>query len=295
MRLAAASFLPAGAVLLALVGSTIAQFPREHLMLWGTGSLVESWKHIRDSSFYELNPYIASPMLARGLNALKSLALPGLAFLPFVCVVLLFSNRDRTQEPESRRRGLLAIALALVLLLTVLAHYLQFKLTGIPLPYERTSIFVVPLATAAIGAALAAGSFNAVVRAIRRVGTCLLLVIALYFVCSLRDSHFRQWRECADIRSAFPVVVDLCRRVGVREVVSDQNLTSSFNFYRQLYGARDIDELEDFDVIPPDKSVYVVWESRSGESIRWAGSEVVWRGSVSGLVVLHRTGGRRKE
>ena len=35
------------------------------------------------------------------------------------------------------------------------------------------------------------------------------------FAGELRDSYFHEWRACADIKAAFPVVVDLCRRAGI--------------------------------------------------------------------------------
>jgi hypothetical protein len=180
----------------------------------------------------------------------------------------------------------------MVLALTVLAHWLQFKLMKIPLPLERTSIFVVPLATALVGASLSVALFdrvptlNQVARAIRGLGITIVLITGFYFVGELRDSYFREWRDSAEVKAAFPVVVDLCRRAGVREVPSDPNLTSSFNFYRAVYRLNDIGEFRSCEKMPADEPIYVVLESRYGEFMRMKGLQVAWRGTF--LVVLVR-------
>ena len=176
----------------------------------------------------------------------------------------------------------------------MLACWLQFELKGIPLPLERTSIFVVPLATVAVGAAVSALPFNRVAahrsmaRAVRALGIAILSLASFYFAGELRDSYFRLWKEGADVRAAFSVILDLCRRSGVREVASDPNLTSSLNFYRVAYKANDIDEFPYSEAMPANKFVYVVLESRYGNVMSKEGLRAAWRGQVSDLVVLVR-------
>ena len=108
-----------------------------------------------------------------------------------------------------------------MLVLTLLAHWLQFKLLKIPLPLERTSIFFVPLLTAVTGAVLSVAPSNLMERVVRGLGITILCLTGLFFIGALRDSYFREWRSCADLKAAFPVILDLCRRAGVREVTSD--------------------------------------------------------------------------
>jgi hypothetical protein len=177
-----------------------------------------------------------------------------------------------------------------VLALTVFAHWLQFKLLRIPLPFERTSIFAVPLATALVGAILSVAPSNRIMRAARAFGVAILLITSLYFAGELRDSYFRTWRGDSEIRPAFWVVLDLCRHTGVREVISNLNLTRSFNFYRALYKVNDIDDLANYEKLPPHKPIYVLMESSDRDFIRTEGLQVVWRGSVSGEVVVVRPG-----
>ncbi len=291
LRLTAACSFPAIVILVVLAGSALTRFPRDQLF-WGTDSLLESWKDIREASFSELNPYLVNPLLASFLDVFKRYLFRALAAFGSGYIVLLFVARRRLRESRARSRLLLAGSLTMVLALTVLAHWLQFKLKNIPLPLERTSIFVVPLATALVGASLSVAlfdrvsPFNRMARAVRGLGLTILLITGFYFVGELRDSYFREWRDCAEVKAAFPVVVDLCRRAGVREVPSDPNLTSSFNFYRVVYRVTDIDEFRSCETMPPDKSIYVVLESRYGEFMRTKGLQVAWRGTF--LVVLVR-------
>jgi hypothetical protein len=295
VRLTAAYSFPAVVILVVLAGSALTRFPRDQLF-WGSDSLLESWKDIREASFLELNPHLVNPLLASFLDVFKRHLFRALAAFGTGYIILLFIARRQLRESHAKSRLLLAASLALVLALTVLAHWLQFKLMKIPLPLERTSIFVVPLATALVGAVLSVVHFNRVApfnrmaRAVRGFGIAILLISGFYFVGELRDSYFREWREGAEVKAAFPVVLDLCRRAGVREVASDLNLTSSFNFYRAAYKANEIDELPNFDTMPPNKPIYVVLESRYGDFIRTEGLQVAWRGSISDLVVLVRPG-----
>ena len=85
------------------------------------------------------------------------------------------------------------------------------------------------------------------------------------------------------------MILDLCRRSGVREVASDPNLTSSLNFYRVAYQANDINEFLYSEAMPANKSIYVVLERRqSRDVLRREGLHVAWRGQISGLLVLVR-------
>ena len=279
-RLAVACALPALAVTVVLAGSALTRFPRDQLF-WGVNSLAESWHDIRHACFDELNPYLFNPLLASGFETLQQYVFPALAVVGAAYLGLFILDRRRRRDS----RTILAECLTTVLALTVLAHWLQFKLFKIPLPYERTSIFVVPLATALVAAVLSASTFDWKGRAVRTCGVGILLFSGLYFIGELRDSHFREWRNCADIKAAFPVLADLCRRAGVREVVSDLNFTGSFNFYRDVFKATEMDELANFDPPPPGKTIYVLMNGVAGDFIRKEGLQVYWHGLATDLVI----------
>jgi hypothetical protein len=295
LRLAAACSLPGIIILAVFAGSALTRFPREQLF-WGTDSLLESWRDIREASFVELNPHLVNPLLAGFFDVFKRYLFRALAAFGTGYIFLLFVARRELREPHAKSRLLLATSLTAVLTLTVAAHWLQFKLMKIPLPLERTSIFVVPIATALAGASLSVRlpdlvpRFQRMAWAIRTFGIAILLMSGFYFIGEIRDSYFREWREGAEVKAAFPVIVDLCRRDGVREVASDPNLASSLNFYRALHRVNDLEEFRSCETMPADHSVYVVLESRYREFVQTKGLQVAWRGAASDLVVLVRRG-----
>ena len=285
MRMASACALPALAIVLVLAGSALTRFPRDQLW-WGTDSLRETWKSIREASLGEINPFLVNPLLAGYFEAFKNHVFQVLAWWAGVYTALLFI--DRYQLRASLSRLVLAVSLTLVLTLTVLAHWLQFRLLKIPLPLDRTSVFVVPLATVLMGAALAAAPSNPLARAARGFGIAILFVAGVIFAGELRNSYFHEWRACADIKAAFPVVVDLCRRAGVSQVASQPTFAGSFNFYRAVHNVKDVEEFAVFDKTPRDQSIYVLLNGWDGDFIRGEGLQVVWHGMTSDLVVAVR-------
>ena len=287
VRLFIAFALPAILVLLVFAGSALTKFPRSQLF-WGANSLLKTWKDIRESCFAELNLHLINPLLADVLNFLKrhlfrAIAVFGIGYAALLCIA-----RWKPWDRKDQLHLLVAGSLALVLILTLFAHWLQFKLMNIPLPFERTSLFLVPLATTLFGATVSITPWNRWARVLRGLAIGILLVTAAYFIGELRNSYFREWRIGAEVRVAFPAILSLCRRAGVREIISDQNLASSFNFYRALYNVSDIDPVKNYEVLPPGKFLYVVVESHCGDCMKNSGLRVAWRGPVSGLVVWVR-------
>jgi len=286
-RLALAGTFPASLVVFALTGSVLAGFRRDQL-IWGVHSLTQTWGDIYEASFAELNQYLVNPLLADFLRAFQPLIVPVAASVVIVYLVLLLLTLQ-LRHIYTRSRLLLAGCLAGVLVLTLLAHWLQFKLLKIPLPFERTSLFLVPLLTAIVGAVLSVAPSSLMERAARGLGVAVLCITSLYFIGALRDSYFREWRICADVKAAFPVILDLCRRAGVREVASDLNYPASLNFYRVLYKVNDL-IFPDLEKIPSGKPIYVLPEYQYADFIRRDGLQVAYHGSVSDLVIVIRPG-----
>lgn len=282
-----ASIVPASLTMLVCVGSTLARFPKSQLF-WGAKSLLETWRDIREASFYELNPNLINPLLASVLHVLERRVFQALAIFTIVCAIEVFVYRKDVLRSGQLRRLVLIGSLASVLFFAGLAHWVQFKLFSVPLPLERTSLWFIPLATVLIGVTVSIEPWNRLSRFRQGLGTVILCFVSFYFVGELRDAYFREWRIGADVRTAFPIIVDLCRQRGVREFISDQNLASSFNFYREVYDVRDIEKVLDYDELPAGKSIYVAVESYSGDVAQRERLRLVWRGSVSGLLVLVR-------
>ncbi len=186
-------------------------------------------------------------------------------------------------------RIVLASVLAAVLTSTLLAHWLQFDFSKIPLPLERTSLFIVPLATLILGAILAVFPSNRIERAVRSTAIAAFCFTSLYFVGELRDSHFRAWQGNADVKDTFPLILDRCRRAGIHEIVADYDYEPIFTFYRALYHADDQIAFTDLaHGLPPGRPFYVLSEKRYGDFIRAQGLQIVYHGPTTDLVVAVR-------
>jgi hypothetical protein len=286
VRLACVCFIPALVILFVLAGSVLAAFPKSQLF-WGTQSFSETWHEIYGHSFAELNPYLVNPVLADLLRTFPRHVPRAACRLILLYVFLLLLTR-RLRYRHARSRLLLAGSLAAVFFLTLAAHWLQFKILKIPLPLERTSLFLVPLATAVVGAVLSVTPSNLLDRVTRGSGIAVMLIASIYFAGTLHDTYFAEWRNCADLRSAFPVIVDLSRRAGVREFPSDLNYTGTLNFYRILYKVADLNELQNFDTMPPGKAIYVIPRGAYADFIRTEGLKIAYHGTVSDLAVVYR-------
>jgi len=287
VKLGLACTMPALLVLLVLGGSAVTRFPRSQLF-WGTHSLPEAYIEIRRSAFTEINPFLVNPLVATVLRAFEARAIRLLSIPCIVYFALLFFIRRRRRDQSTRWRFRFSVCLTAVLVITIGAHWLQFKLLGIPLPLERTGLWIVPLFTALLGSALSEAPSDAVERLIRGAGIASLAVAAFYFVGELRDSFFNEWRSGAEIKMAFPVVVELCRKANVREVPSSFNLTPSLNFYKTLYKPNDIDGFVNIDPMPANRPIYVLEESLYADFIRSQGLLITWHGSISDVVVAIR-------
>ena len=268
LRLGITCFLSAAAVVFAITGPVLFNLPKRELY-WGTNSLGDMWRYIYNASFPSLPLHFHPAMAAAPLAGL---------------IVLVLQKRPPIADSRGTLR--LSVLAAVVLALTILAHWLQFKLLKIPLPLDRTSLFILPLVMVICGGALAAH------RHIRLAGILVLTLSAVYYLGALRDSYFQEWRLYgADARAAFPIIVDASRRAGVRQVPVDWKYAPSLNFYRILNRTKEIQEFYqiDPDRMPQGKALYVLpWEQYE-TFLRGPGMREIYRGPIGGMTVVAAT------
>ena len=280
VRLAGTCVLPAAAVLLVFAGSALTRFPRSELV-WGTDRLNAMWNDIAEACFTELNPRLVNPLLMDWFSAFQlywPLLLGGFACLSAIA----FVSRSRC--------AVFPAYLAAALAMTILMHWLQFHLLKVPLPFERTSIFLVPIVTALVGSLAAVAPVTRLWRAVHWCGLALLVATGLCFVGELRDTYFRQWKFGAEVKAVFPLLLDLCRRNGYREITVDWEFPNSANFYRRQYGATYIEEIRYYDPLPTGKPIYMVSEAAATAFLKDTPLKRIWHGTVSDLVVLVQPG-----
>jgi hypothetical protein len=263
-RLLGACLLPGLLVSLFLTIPTVLHWPKGQLG-YGAHSLREMFSTVAQASLYQLNPQLANPMLYPCLEMVKPFILPAL-------LLLAAWQWIRFRPPFS-------LALLAILAATIGAHWLLLKILRVPLPMDRTAIWIVPLCVLAIGAA------SANCRAL----TIMLYVVSFYYVLCLRLNYFKEWSWDADVNRIYPVLAWYNHAYGVRDVASNWCYGSALNFYRVQSGRESFGEIESPLQLPTDRSVYVLHYSFDEDFIRQQHLRVVYRGPNTDAVVAVRS------
>jgi len=276
-KLLAAATIPGAILVTAICGYVLLHYPKDQLF-WGTDSLLKTILELDLASFALINLQWVPPKTAALLNAAHQIFI--LVIPSFLLFYFFFNQRDWRLN--------FSVTVVALLFLTTLAHWLQFRYLKIPLPFERTSLFAIPILTALFGTALTSFEGTGFKRVLRTSAAILLCLVATYFTSTLHDTYFREWSINADIRSAYPIIEDYCRRTGTRKVISDLNYTPSLNVYRIFCDSKYIDELANFEKPPEGQSIYVLPADSSQSFIQSQNLKPIFRGSLSDFSVLVR-------
>jgi hypothetical protein len=263
VRLLGACVLPGLLVSVFLSVPAVLHWPKGQLD-YGAHSLGEMFSTVARASLYRLNPQIVNPMLLQLLDYVKPFLLPALLVLSVWQWV--------------RWRPAISGALLGILAATIGAHWLLLKLLRVPLPMDRTAIWIVPLCVLAIGAAAAN----------RRALTVMLYVMSFYFVLCLRLNYFKEWDWDADVNKIYPVLAWYNHTYGVRDVASNWLYGASLNFYRVQSGRESFGEIESPLQLPTDRSLYVLYYPRDEDFIRQQHLRVVYHAPNTDAVVAVR-------
>jgi hypothetical protein len=263
VRLLGACVLPGLLVSIFLSVPAVLHWPRGQLG-YGAYSLGEMFSTVARASLYKLNPQIVNPMLYRLLELAKPFLLPALLALAV--------------WQWARRRQTVCVVLLCILAATVGAHWLLLRLFRVPLPMDRTAIWMVPLLVLAIGVA-----------AVKRRGlTVMLYVMSFYFVLCLRLNYFKEWDWDADVNKIYPVLAWYNHTYGVRDVASNWQYGSSLNFYRVQSGRESFGEIESPLQLPTGRSLYVLYYSFDEDFIKQQHLRVVYHAPNTQAVVAVR-------
>jgi len=266
-RLLGACMLPGLLVSVFLSVPAVLHWPKGQLG-YGAHSLGEMFATVARASLYRLNPQIVNPLLYRLLDHVKSFLLP-------VLLVLAVWQ-------WARWRPAISAALIGILAATVGAHWLLLKWFSVPLPMDRTAIWIVPLCVLAIGAAAAD----------RRALTVMLYVMSFYFMLCLRLNYFKEWDWDADVNKIYPVLAWYNHTYGVRDVASNWMYGAALNFYRLQSGGESFGEIESPVRLPTDRSLYVLDFPFDEDFIRQQHLRVVYHAPNTDAVVAVRPGTR---
>jgi hypothetical protein len=279
-----ACVLPGLATALLICGYALFHWPQGELA-YGAKSLGQMTKSVIDASLFRLDPRFGKAGLYRMMTYLKPVLLPLLAMLCGLKFIVTGLEGAWLQDAHWRRMGRLASALAGIVALAIFIHWLAFRLFQLPLPLDRTAIYMVPLCTliAAIVAAVPARSGAGMW--FHRGLVASFFTLAFYFVLCLRLTYFKEWEWCANVKDVYPVLAQYNHQDGVTEIGTDWWYGPPLNFYRLASGLETIEEIKAPLEPVPGKKVYVLHGIFDRKFIDQERLTIVYRGASTDIVV----------
>jgi hypothetical protein len=283
--------LPGMLVALLICGYPLAHWPKG--AFWESAhSLAEMRQSLMQASLYRLNPRFEDADLYDLMNFLRP-------WLPLLLVILCFCQLVATRldgswftDERTRWLGRFGATLGGMTALSVLLHWLAFRLYNAPLPMGRTGIFLIPLCTLVAGVIGAAPARSVVSQWLRRGITGVFICLAFYFLLCLRLTYFKEYQYDADVKDVYSVLAKLNHDYGVTDVAANGFYISPLNFYRLLSKRETFPEFPAFSGDPPkDKSIYVLQASYYANFIEKQHLVVVYRGNSTDVVVAVRPDG----
>jgi hypothetical protein len=279
LRIIGCCALPALVVSFGICGYPIAHYPRNELW-YGARSLREMRRSLVDASLYRL----CGPL--RHSEAIKSVERVLLLALGVLCAgQLILGSLDREFRQNVRAR--ITASVAGILILTLTAHYLAFRLARLPLPMSRTGIFFLPLCTLLIALIAASPAKSPLSRLLGYAITGVFLCLAAHCLLCLRYAYFREYEWDADLKEVYRVIERLNQAYGVRDFTSDGLYRSSLNFYRALSKTGAFPPLPGYPAgpLPCGKPVYILHEPSYRAFMDERKLVVVYRGRMTAVVV----------
>jgi hypothetical protein len=288
-RLLVCCLLPGVMAGILVVGSMPWRFPSSQLV-YGATSLRELFHSLAEASLFELNPYVANPLLFKTLRWLRPILLPLLLMLVAGRATILLCRRTTLKGDKSRWLAIRTAVLTGIGLLTVALHYAAFRLFHVLLPKDRTAIWMVLCCTLLAGALMALPGGGRAGEISRRILLGGGYALAIYFLACLRLNYFKEWKFDADVERAYSTLACYSHNHAVCDVPSNWMYASSLNFYRLRSGREPLTGFASTPgkPYPPDKPVYVVNAVEDGAFIRQHRLKIVYRGHLSDIAVVVR-------
>ncbi len=278
--LAAACFLPGLVLAGALAGPVLLQWKQAQLN-YGADSLLETFQSLYESSFYQLQPWSRKRMFIDILS-------PGILLL----ILAIFGSWRASlvlihwRGASNRWSRIFATVPALAIAAALALHWVLFRTLRVPLPKDRTGIYIVVLATLLAGILAAFPIPTRAGEISRRGMTILMVVLGSYFLLCLRMSYFKEWEWDSDADKLYDVLASYNHTCGLKDIASNWRYDAAFNYYRNASGRETFPTFPHSDIIPPGKRAYVLYEPEDHDFLASHGLTVVYRTPSDAAIAL---------
>ena len=153
------------------------------------------------------------------------------------------------------------------------------------LPKDRTALYFVPLLTLIAAAIVRTTTDGRAARWIGRAALWALFAVACYYLLCLRLWYFKEWWWDADVRAAYPVILEYKERCSLTSADANWMYGWPLNFYRQVSGRDGFGEFEVVNERKPGKDLYILHAGLDYTFITNQKLQIVYRGRWADLVV----------
>ena len=282
--LAAACFLPGLVLAGALAGPVLLHWKQAELN-YGASSLQETFQSLYEASFYELGPSVRELVFIDIPSPGVLLATLGILAVWRTSLVLI--HWRFLQNASSRCFRMFAAVPMVAIAAALVMHWLLLRLMSVPLPKDRTAIYIVVLTTLFTGILAAFPIPTRAGEISRRGMTILIVVLGSYFLLCLRLNYFKEWKWDSDTDKLYSVLASYNRACGLTDIAPNWRYDAALNYYRNASGRETFPAFPHSEELPPGKRAYVLYEPEDRDFLARHGLTVVYRTPGDAAIALN--------
>lgn len=283
LTLAAACFLPGLLLAGALAGPVLLQWKQAELN-YGASSLSETFRSLYQASFYELDPSVRR-LVFIDIPSPGILLLAVAVFAAWRASLVLIHGRSPRNGP-GRWSPVFAAVPILAVSAALLLHWVMFRVMRIPLPQDRTAIYVVVLITLFLGILAAVPIPTRAGEISRRGMTILIVLLGSYFLLCLRLNYFKEWKWDSDTDKLYSVLASYNRACGLMDIASDWRYDAALNYYRNASGRETFPEFPHSDKLLAGRRAYVLYQPEDAEFLAEHRLNIVYQAPSGAAIAL---------
>jgi len=282
-KLAVVCFLPGVLLAGALAGPILLQWNQRELT-YGAPSLRATFRSVYQASFYELDPSVRDLIFIDISNPAILLPISGILVAWRTLLVLL--RRRSPQTDQSRWSPIFLMVPMVAIAGALLLHWALFRFKRIPLPLDRTGIWIVVLGTLFLGILAAVPIPTRAGEISRRGLTILMVVLGSYYLLCLRLNYFKEWKWDSDTDKLYSVLASYNHACGLVDIAPNRRYDAALNYYRNASGRETFHVFPRADALPAGKRAYVLYEPEDRDFLANHGLEIVYRAPSGAAIAL---------
>lgn len=280
-ELAAACFLPGLLLAGALAGHILLQWNQGELT-YGAASLRETFRSLHQASFYELDPSVQELIF---IDLPFVIPMIGGILVAWKTILIVLHWRSLRSERNALSPMFAAVP-AVAAGAALVVHWLIFRIKKIPLPLDRTGIWIVVLGTLFLGILTAIRIPTRAGEVSSRSLTVLMVVLGSYFLLCLRLNYFKQWKWDSDTDKLYSVLASYNHACGLRDVAPNWRYDAALNYYRNASGRETFPKFPHADDLPAGKRAYVLFEPQDHDFLIDHSLSIVYRAPSGAVIAL---------